>query len=77
MSINTGIFNYTNNFIPVFAARVPGWDIATTKELGVGIRVGANTNATQSGVSDNFKLTGNKGDYTLGFLKNQGFFLYN
>jgi len=36
LSINTGIFNYTNNFIPVFAARVPGWDIATTKELGVG-----------------------------------------
>ena len=36
MSINTGIFNYTQNHQPVFAARVPGWDIATTKELGVG-----------------------------------------
>ncbi|HAX14115.1 MAG TPA: TonB-dependent receptor [Leeuwenhoekiella sp.] len=48
-------------------------ELSGTKELGVGIRVGANTNATQSGVSDNFKLTGNKGDYTLGFLKNQGF----
>ncbi|MEH6657809.1 TonB-dependent receptor [Leeuwenhoekiella marinoflava] len=48
-------------------------ELSGTKELGVGIRVGANTNATQSGVSDNFKLTGNKGDYTFGFLKNQGF----
>tara|TARA_R100001510_G_C7639074_1_gene196839 strand:- start:645 stop:1235 length:591 start_codon:yes stop_codon:yes gene_type:complete len=36
MFINTGIYNNTITEQPVFAARVPGWDIATTKELNVG-----------------------------------------
>ncbi|MGB5943591.1 MAG: TonB-dependent receptor [Leeuwenhoekiella sp.] len=48
-------------------------ELSGTKELSVGVRTGVNTNAVQSGVSDNFLITANTSDYSFGFLKDQGF----
>ncbi len=42
-------------------------ELTGTDELFVGVRVGANTNAIQDGVGDNFKVSANYDDTTLGF----------
>ena len=36
MFINTTQYNRSISNIPVFAARVPGWDVGTVAETGVG-----------------------------------------
>ena len=44
-------------------------ELAGNKELTVDIRGGVNTNVMQSGVRDNFKLSPNSNDITMGFYK--------
>ncbi|MCX2679883.1 TonB-dependent receptor [Galbibacter sp. EGI 63066] len=44
-------------------------ELAGSEEFSIGIRGGANTNVMQSGVSDNFKVSPNTSDVTMGFYK--------
>ena len=44
-------------------------ELAGEEEFSIGIRGGVNTNVMQSGVRDNFKLSPNSNDITMGFYK--------
>ncbi|MCL6216716.1 TonB-dependent receptor [Zunongwangia pacifica] len=44
-------------------------ELAGRNELNLGIKIGINTNVTKNGIYDNFKVSPNQDDITLGFYK--------